>query len=405
MPIGRTAAHLTRMTLVLLALATMVVVEGSAIGTPSHPDRTDVSGSAAPPCRHGSSLTDTYSPLDRAHRNALFAVAAGSQDDVWAVGAEGPSTVRPLIEHWNGDAWHQFPSPTPGLNGRLNAVSVVSRNDVWAVGGLYHPSTNSFTTLIVHWNGTAWRRVLASDPGDETSNPILNGVTATSSRDVWAVGQYSQTTHGTSKTLPLVLHWDGIRWKQVPGPTPPSGADLIEVQAIAMVTPEDGWMSGRTSEQSPYLAHWDGQAWRYVRASAPGALFAGLASIAVIGPDDIWAVGLKYIGSENWRGFRGLAEHWDGHAWRPARLPPLYRTHGREWSLTGVVSDGQRVWAVGDIGRAGLVVRFGGRHWYEFPPSQRHSTGIYDGVAATGEGNLVAVGEGTWHVGWRCPPN
>lgn len=67
---------------------------------------------------------------------ALFGAAAVSASDAWAVGQSGTSALRTLIERWNGTAWAQVPSPSPGPgNDGLNAVAATSAANAWAVGG------------------------------------------------------------------------------------------------------------------------------------------------------------------------------------------------------------------------------------------------------------------------------
>ena len=41
-------------------------------------------------------------------------------------------------------------------------------------------------TLILHWNGHAWQRTAAPDPG---GGSILNAVAGSSASNVWAVGR------------------------------------------------------------------------------------------------------------------------------------------------------------------------------------------------------------------------
>lgn len=62
-------------------------------------------------------------------------------------------------------------------------------------------------TLILHWNGTAWARVATPSPG--TRFNVLNGVSAVSARNAWAVGFYRNQAAGA---LPLILHWNGTAW-------------------------------------------------------------------------------------------------------------------------------------------------------------------------------------------------
>ena len=62
------------------------------------------------------------------------------------------ATAKTVILRWNGMAWTQVPSPSPGATfNYLSSVAATSTTNAWAVGG----SDNG--TLILHWNGTTWR--------------------------------------------------------------------------------------------------------------------------------------------------------------------------------------------------------------------------------------------------------
>src|SRR5205085_9958241 len=56
----------------------------------------------------------------------------------------------------------------------------------------------------------------------------LSEVTAISSTDVWAVGANPNTVPGQ----PLIEHWDGKRWRIVPG-APRTGGALFAAAALA----------------------------------------------------------------------------------------------------------------------------------------------------------------------------
>ena len=85
-----------------------------------------------------------------------------------------------LIEHWNGSAWKQVPSPNPSsTDNNLLSVAATSASNAWAVGGYENGTTSR--TLIEHWNGTAWKHV--SSPKLSSSYNLLLGVSATSSSD------------------------------------------------------------------------------------------------------------------------------------------------------------------------------------------------------------------------------
>ena len=61
-------------------------------------------------------------------------------------------------------------------------------------------------TVVLRWNGTAWKRVRSPSPGASSG---LSSIAAISGSNAWAVGTTS--SNGTGRTL--ILHWNGTRWK------------------------------------------------------------------------------------------------------------------------------------------------------------------------------------------------
>jgi hypothetical protein len=61
-----------------------------------------------------------------------------------------------LIVHWNGASWKQVPSPGP-RHSVLYAVAATSAGDAWAVG--YTNTSRGGLALILRWNGAKWKRV------------------------------------------------------------------------------------------------------------------------------------------------------------------------------------------------------------------------------------------------------
>src|SRR5437868_9276329 len=88
-------------------------------------------------------------------RNQMMGVAVVSATDVWAVGTSMGWPYRPIIQHWNGDAWTIVPGPDLDGAGALWGVSAVSRTDVWAVG-YYDTGNRRWRPLLLHWNGASW---------------------------------------------------------------------------------------------------------------------------------------------------------------------------------------------------------------------------------------------------------
>jgi hypothetical protein len=73
----------------------------------------------------------------------------------------------------------------------LHGVTVVSANDVWAVG-TYYNGVSALLTLAEHWDGKAWRVVPGENPGSEGpfAANVFHDVAAISPTDVRAVGYF-----------------------------------------------------------------------------------------------------------------------------------------------------------------------------------------------------------------------
>lgn len=99
-----------------------------------------------------------------------------------------------MIQHWDGSSWTIFPSPNPGqyLNA-LWGLEIVSRNQIWAVGGYKKQSnTDNLLTLAMRWNGRAWRTVPAPNAPTTSGGNGLAAIDVIpgTAGDLWAAGGY-----------------------------------------------------------------------------------------------------------------------------------------------------------------------------------------------------------------------
>src|ERR1044071_473876 len=162
-------------------------------------------------------------------------------------------------------SWSIVPSPNSTLpSNSLSDISIVSANDIWAVGGSGR-GTRIGNPLTEHWNGATWTIVSAPQPVDSVAS--FGGVSALSSNDVWAVGS-SVVGNAANKTL--TEHWDGSAWTIVPSPSVemigayPADNRLADVVAIA---PNDVWAVGTATtivSGEGLTLHWDGSSWSFV---------------------------------------------------------------------------------------------------------------------------------------------
>src|SRR5438876_4665369 len=97
-------------------------------------------------------------------------------------------------------SWSIVPSPN-GNNSSGNAIqslSVVSSNNIWALG-YYDDSSNNVQQLIEHYDGTSWN--LATPPA--LSSGSLSSISAVSSNDIWVVVDSSDLSTGNMLTVTI----------------------------------------------------------------------------------------------------------------------------------------------------------------------------------------------------------
>ena len=337
----------------------------------------------------------------------LAAVSADSRSDAWAVGNYSTASAPyvPFIARWNGTGWKTVPSPDPGLANEtsLNGVSALSPTDGWAVGS-DTPSPGTDGALILHWDGTQWRQVR----GPSADDPELYAVSAVSATDAWAVGIYN-----TNKVRPFIVHWNGTRWSQVPSPAPGLGAIL---NAVSAQSARDAWAAGdyataASGQLRPFTLHWNGVRWTDVRSPGPPGLTGdtALLGVSTIGPDDAWAAGYTSSGD----GATFLL-HWNGTRW--ARVctpnPPQPRPGSGEHLETvlsgvGAISPVD-VMATGwyvtidkadDTAYTEFTLRWNGRSWTRLPSLTSASGAQLYGTSAVSAKDVWAVGSTTPDIG------
>lgn len=265
--------------------------------------------------------------------DSVFALAA---NNVWAVGYgdNPPGVVSPLditlIEHWNGSNWSIVSSPNPDQDeNQLHSIAGVASNDLWTVGGRGDGNTCCpYESLIEHWNGTSWSVV--PNPG----RTALQGVTAITANDVWAVG--TPAAGGGA----IIERWNGAAWSTVAAPIANANGGGISLRAVTAVSATDIWAVG--DQENPLIGeggtydsvteHWDGTSWTVVGLALQDSTLYG---VAATGPADAWAVDAS-----------GLmrTQHWDGATWSLVSTPDPGTGSGLQGVAAVSASD---IWAVG----------------------------------------------------------
>jgi hypothetical protein len=343
------------------------------------------------------SWTGVQPPNPSSSSNSLSSVAVLSSCNAWAVGDYfSGHTRQTLIEHWNGSSWKQVVSPNPSSSANsLNSVTATSPTNIWAVGDYVNINGSATQTLIEHWNGSSWTQVASPNPGGTSNNHVLYGVTATSPTNIWAVGYYVNINGHPLQTL--VLHWDGTAWKLVASPNP---AGVNELRSVAVISPSNAWAVGfyfTNGKQKTLIEHWNGTAWRRVTSPnpSPDSSFQALVGVTATSSTNAWAAGGYFNGTAP----QTLIAHWNGSSWTQVASPnPGGTSNENDLSSVTATSSGN-AWAVGDYnnGTAGqtLIAHWNGSSWTQVAspnPGSTSNNHILNGVAAASATNIWAVG-------------
>lgn len=250
---------------------------------------------------HGGRWTVTpmaVSPDPQTSPANAAAVASLSPGSAWAVGGFGSSnggSTGALTEHWDGTQWSLVPNPASAQPGAfLDALTVVSPTEIWAVGEQFSSNGDGSTPLAEHWDGSTWSTVAI--PAGTGPYSSLDSVSADSAGDIWAAGLQG-TLNGDG--APLLEHWDGSGWSTQQIPDVDSSTEPPHVYAAAA---DDVWLTVQDYSGAPgSFLHWDGATWTTEPVPGPheyGAVDV-LGDISGTGPGDIWATAIFVESADN----------------------------------------------------------------------------------------------------------
>jgi hypothetical protein len=373
-----------------MAGAVLALLAGGAAAAPSQLAQAVTRPPAAPASPNPSSTT-----------NVLTGVSATSASNAWAVGYFHNNTTADtdtLALHWNGTTWKQAVAPSPGpVWNFLYAVSATSATNAWAVGYYVNKAGTADDTLALHWNGTTWKQVATPSPSSSSNH--LYGVWASSASNAWAVGQYRNNTTGETDTL--VLHWNGTAWKKAASANPSPGTqDANTLGGVAGTSASNIWAAGfyytSTNTTKTLVLHWNGTAWKKVSSPSPATLTNNLYGVAATSDTNAWAAG-QY--TNNTTGVDDtLALHWNGTAWKKVASPNAGSLGN---ALSGVTAtSASNAWAAGDsctnvacTFSHTLILHWNGTVWSQAKsPNPSSAANVLSAVTATSASNAWAAG-------------
>src|SRR5262249_55764929 len=103
-------------------------------------------------------MTPLFEPNGSTSTPALPAPFTPAPDGTNTVSKTGAPVKGKPASLGSADEWQVVPSPSIGnLDNNLDSVSAASSTDAWAVGNFYESSEpNVLKTLGEHWDGTSW---------------------------------------------------------------------------------------------------------------------------------------------------------------------------------------------------------------------------------------------------------
>jgi hypothetical protein len=209
--------------------------------------------------------------------------------DAYAIGGGLGSAHTGLVAHWDGATWTRVNVPLPDNNNlasNLNAISADGPSDVWIVGTyelLVNPTEMQNETYTLHWNGSSWKIVLMPlvDPSKVNNYFSFHGIKANSPADVWAVGTQAVAGQGGGSTL--IEHYNGTAWSVVPSPSPGTNGSLSGVttsNAVNDVWAVGGYTVPGTTQVQTLTLNWNGTTWTRVASPNAGTGSSVVGSVA-----------------------------------------------------------------------------------------------------------------------------
>lgn len=233
----------------------------------------------------------------------LSRIVMRSATDGWIIGG-GIGSVRSVpgqyvALHYDGQRW------TPVNNPMLNniapiSISATAHGEVWISGVDYSASVGSEDgnepAVLLHYDGQRWSKI---DP--HVANARLSGLFFGSPDEGWAVGTLPNTDqHGPAEEDGVILHYSNGGWQEQSVFKNPFGHQFFSFSSVAMVSPDEGWAVG----DEGVILHYHYGAWGEFQNPTGQALY----SVVMVSPGEGWAVGdgviLRYQAG-SWRVYNG----------------------------------------------------------------------------------------------------
>lgn len=162
----------------------------------------------------------------------------------WIVGENAGTSVALTLRGNMG--WQPM---VTGIDDRLNGVSVVGPNHVWAVGDSGHLSRAG----IYQFNGMTWEKVRFTNNLIDWKRPTgkysMKAIKMVNSSQGWAVGTYDPLLSSVRGKRGAIFKYDAINdiWTEVElHEDTDDRYEQVTYNAVGMMNPNEGWILGNT---------------------------------------------------------------------------------------------------------------------------------------------------------------
>jgi hypothetical protein len=226
----------------------------------------------------------------------MSSISVTSERDAWAAGCSGGTTI---LRHWDGTAWQPVSPPAGLVCGSAVASPVIvadSAAETWVF------TSTGAASFASRWTGKTW-----TAPVRFTATSTIQTAVAAGAHDVWAFGVRLGSLYA--------VRYDGRTWASAPSPG-------VMADDASATSPGDLWVAGSTGPGLDFSAsHWNGRAWDLVTPMRPPPGAQAVPDLVdAVAPDDVWAVTTIDPPDDNGPLRIGIA-HWNGHTWQPVTYP------------------------------------------------------------------------------------
>jgi len=281
--------------------------------------------------------------------------AVPGSSGAWAVGfaasSSQPYSDAAVMWKWSGTKWVTESIPGLGNGGSLSAVVATSASNAWALG-LTGPTSSKTGPVLLHWNGSKWTIVKFPSSDDVDYFEYM----AASGTGVFVAGGTN-----SSSSHPVLLGYKGTTWTTEKLPKLPANA-YFEALSTTSASPSGLWATTRacvSSSCTSSVLKPGKSGWSSVSLGGKGASLMGLAALS---STDVLAVGVSGapVGSFG----KLLIERYKGSSWTSGKASSPIATGA---FYAAAMSSSTAAWAAGDTdtttSAAVLVDRLKGTSW------------------------------------------